>query len=45
MCDSAGGVARVRAINAIRESRCDPLERDTLYRPVARTAATFTVLV
>ena len=36
---------RADLLHLIRESGRDPLERDTLYRPVARTATTFTVLV
>jgi aminodeoxyfutalosine synthase len=29
----------------IREAGCEPVERDTLYRPVERTENVFTVLV
>jgi aminodeoxyfutalosine synthase len=36
---------RAELLHLIRESGRDPVERDTLYRPVARTATTFTVLV
>jgi aminodeoxyfutalosine synthase len=36
---------RSELLHLIRESGHEPLERDTLYRPVTRTDATFTVLV
>jgi len=32
-------------LRLIRESGREPVERDTLYRPVVRTNATLTVLV
>ena len=32
-------------LRLIRAAGREPLERDTLYRPVARTDTTFTVLV
>jgi aminodeoxyfutalosine synthase len=35
---------RADLLRLIRESGRDPIERDTLYRPVDRTATTFTVL-
>ncbi len=36
---------RGELLRLIREAGREPLERDTLYRPVQRTEATFTVLV
>jgi aminodeoxyfutalosine synthase len=36
---------RSELLRLIREAGREPLERDTLYRPVARTDTTFTVLV
>lgn len=39
------GLRRGELLRLIREAGREPLERDTLYRPVQRTEATFTVLV
>jgi aminodeoxyfutalosine synthase len=36
---------REELLHLIREAGCEPKERDTTYRPVQRTEATFTVLV
>ena len=38
-------IRRSELLRLIREAGREPLERDTLYRPVQRTEATFTVLV
>lgn len=39
------GLRRAELLQLIRKAGREPLERDTLYRPVERTEATFTVLV
>lgn len=39
------GLRRDELIRLIREAGRDPIERDTLYRPVTRTETTFTVAV
>ncbi|HLG98356.1 MAG TPA: aminofutalosine synthase MqnE [Bryobacteraceae bacterium] len=39
------GLRRSELLRLIREAGREPLERDTLYRPVTRAEATFTVLV
>ena len=36
---------RGELLRLIREAGREPLERDTLYRPVTRTESAFTVLV
>jgi aminodeoxyfutalosine synthase len=36
---------RGELLTLIRKAGCEPIERDTLYRPVTRNEATFTVLV
>ena len=36
---------RAELLGLIREAGREPVERDTLYRPVSRTESTFTVLV
>ncbi len=36
---------RAELLRLIKESGREPMERDTLYRPVERNEATFTVLV
>jgi len=36
---------RAELLRLIREAGRDPVERDTLYRPVTRTETTLTVLV
>jgi aminodeoxyfutalosine synthase len=42
---TAQSLRRGELLTLIREAGRDPVERDTLYRPVARTDTTFTVLV
>ena len=47
---AAGGeteqaVARDELVRLVKDAGREPVERDTLYRPVERTEATFTVLV
>jgi aminodeoxyfutalosine synthase len=39
------GLRRGELLALIRKAGCEPIERDTLYRPVTRNEATFTVLV
>ena len=39
------GPRRAELLHLIRKAGREPVERDTLYRPVERTEATFTVLV
>ncbi len=39
------GLRRDELIRLIREAGREPIERDTLYRPVTRTETTFTVAV
>jgi len=39
------GLRRAQLLQLIRRAGRVPMERDTLYRPVERTEATFTVLV
>jgi aminodeoxyfutalosine synthase len=39
------GLRRAELLHLIRKAGREPVERDTLYRPVERTEATFTVLV
>src|SRR6266404_2549078 len=39
------GLRRAELLQLIRKAGREPLERDTLYRPVQRTESTFTVLV
>lgn len=39
------GMRRGELLRLIREAGREPVERDTLYRPVTRTESTFTVLV
>ena len=39
------GLRRAELLQLIRKAGREPVERDTLYRPVERTEATFTVLV
>lgn len=39
------GMRRQELLTLIREAGREPMERDTLYRPVERSEATFTVLV
>src|ERR1041384_3255829 len=39
------GMRRAELLQLIRKAGREPVERDTLYRPVQRTEATFTVLV
>jgi len=39
------GLRRAELLHLIRKAGLEPVERDTLYRPVERTEATFTVLV
>jgi aminodeoxyfutalosine synthase len=39
------GMRRNELLQLIRKAGRDPIERDTLYRPVTRTESTFTVLV
>ena len=39
------GLRRAELLQLIRKAGREPVERDTLYRPVQRTEATFTVLV
>jgi len=39
------GLRRNELLSLIRRAGREPIERDTLYRPVHRTEATFTVLV
>lgn len=38
-------MTREAIVRLIREAGCEPVERDTLYRPVSRTETTFTVQV
>ena len=38
-------MTRQEIVRLIREAGCEPVERDTLYRPVSRTETTFTVQV
>ena len=50
ICHGAGatttqGLRRAELLHLIRKAGREPVERDTLYRPVERTEATFTVLV
>ncbi len=42
---TAQSLRRGELLHLIRESGRDPLERDTLYRPVTRSDTTFTVMV
>jgi aminodeoxyfutalosine synthase len=42
---TAQGLRRAELLQLIRKAGREPVERDTLYRPVERTEATFTVLV
>ena len=39
------GMRRGELLRLIREAGREPMERDTLYRPVTRTETAFTVLV
>lgn len=39
------GLRRSELVRLIREAGCEPLERDTLYRPVTRTETSFTIAV
>jgi aminodeoxyfutalosine synthase len=39
------GLRRAELLQLIRKAGREPVERDTLYRPVQRSEATFTVLV
>ncbi len=39
------GLRRAELLQLIRKAGREPIERDTLYRPVERTESTFTVLV
>jgi aminodeoxyfutalosine synthase len=39
------GLRRAELLQSIRRAGRVPMERDTLYRPVERTEATFAVLV
>jgi len=39
------GLRRAELLQLIRKAGRRPIERDTLYRPVERNEATFTVLV
>ena len=39
------GLRRGELLRLIREAGGEPVERDTLYRPVTRTETAFTVLV
>jgi aminodeoxyfutalosine synthase len=39
------GLRRKELLALIRKAGREPMERDTLYRPVERTESTFTVLV
>src|SRR5271157_196490 len=39
------GLRRAELLHLIRQAGREPVERDTLYRPVERTASAFTVLV
>ena len=39
------GLRRNELLHLIRKAGREPIERDTLYRPVQRTESTFTVLV
>ena len=39
------GLRRTELLQLIRKAGRDPVERDTLYRPVERSETTFTVLV
>ncbi len=41
----AQGLRRGELLQLIRKAGREPVERDTLYRPVERTEPTFTVLV
>ena len=41
----AQGLRRNELLQLIRKAGREPIERDTLYRPVQRTESTFTVLV
>ncbi len=43
--DHGQSLRRGELLRLIREAGRDPVERDTLYRPVARTDTTFTVMV
>ena len=42
---TAQGLRRSELMHLIRKAGREPIERDTLYRPVQRTESTFTVLV
>jgi aminodeoxyfutalosine synthase len=42
---TAQGLRRHELLQLIRKAGREPIERDTLYRPVQRTESTFTVLV
>jgi aminodeoxyfutalosine synthase len=42
---TSGNLRRGELLRLIREAGREPVERDTLYRPVERTESTFTVLV
>jgi aminodeoxyfutalosine synthase len=42
---TAQGLRRNELLHLIRKAGREPIERDTLYRPVQRTESTFTVLV
>ena len=42
---TAQGMRRKELLHLIRKAGREPIERDTLYRPVQRTESTFTVLV
>jgi aminodeoxyfutalosine synthase len=42
---TAQGLRRAELLQLIRKAGREPMERDTLYRPVERTEAAFTVLV
>jgi aminodeoxyfutalosine synthase len=42
---TAQSMPRAELLRLIREAGRDPVERDTLYRPVTRTETTLTVLV
>ena len=42
---TAQGLRRAELLQLIRKAGRNPMERDTLYRPVERTESAFTVLV
>lgn len=43
--ETSQGMRRQELLRLIQEAGREPVERDTLYRPVQRTEATFTILV